>query len=279
MNPNGRSLHAPTHPSASAVGPRAISPAASLCDRVSPQEWAQRVELAACYRVMDHLGWSELIYAHTTLAVHGNDRHFLINPYGLRYDEITASNLVRLDVDGKVVDDGPHVANVAGFVIHSALHLARADAACVIHTHTTAGMAVAAQKQGLLPISMYSHNFHGRVGYHDYEGPSLLLGERERLAESLGSNHALILRNHGLITVGRTVAQAFIRMFRLERACQVQIAAQAGGAQLLLPSPEICVQSSRLGDQFLDDGIHGVGQQEFDAMVRLVQAKDGSFRF
>ncbi|MGE0802879.1 MAG: class II aldolase/adducin family protein [Lautropia sp.] len=249
---------------------------------LSAAEWQQRVELAACYRIIDHLGWSELIYSHTTVKVPDADHQFLINPYGLRYDEITASNLIKLDAEGNVVGASPYVANIAGFVIHSALHLARADVHCVIHTHTTAGMAVAAQKQGLLPISMYSHNFYGRVGYHDYEGPSLSLGERERLAASLGDNHALILRNHGLITVGRTIPEAFIRMFRLERACQVQLAAQAGGAELIVPTPEMCEQSARLGDQFLNDaqnqGRNPIGSQEFAALVRLIDAKDPSYR-
>ncbi len=246
---------------------------------IDPAEWEMRVQLAACYRVLDHLGWSELIYTHTTLRVPGTEHHFLINPYGLRFDEVCASNLVKIDIEGKVVGGGEYKANAAGFVIHSALHMAREDALSVMHTHTTAGMAVAAQQNGLLPVHMYSHNFYNRIGYHAFEGPSLDLGERERLVKSMGPHHALILRNHGLLTIGRTLAEAFVRMFRLERACQVQIAAQAGGAALVIPSPQTCEESGRLGDQFLTgNGDSELGQQEFDALVRLMDARDPSFR-
>lgn len=246
---------------------------------IDPAEWAARVELAACYRVLDHLGWSELIYTHTTLRVPGPHHHFLINPYGLRFDEVTASNLVKIDLDGNTVGEGEYKANAAGFVIHSALHMGRDDAQCVMHTHTTAGMAVAAQQCGLLPVHMYSHNFYNRIAYHDFEGPSLNLGERERLLKSMGKHDALILRNHGLLTVGRTVAEAFVRMFRLERSCQIQIAAQAGGAALTIPSEATCEESGRLGDQFLTgSGETALGQLEFDAMVRLMDRKDASFR-
>lgn len=246
---------------------------------IDPAEWAARVELAACYRVLDHLGWSELIYTHTTLRVPGPDHHFLINPYGLRFDEVCASNLVKIDLDGKQAGENEYKANEAGFIIHSALHMAREDALCVMHTHTTAGMAVAAQAGGLLPVHMYSHNFYNRIAYHEFEGPSLNLGERERLVASMGTHHALILRNHGLLTIGRTVAEAFVRMFRLERSCQIQIAAQAGGAPLHLPSAQVCEESGRLGDQFLTgNGETALGQQEFDALVRLVERKDPSFR-
>ena len=246
---------------------------------INPAEWEARQQLAACYRVSDHLGWSEVIYTHTTLRVPGPEHHFLINPYGLRFDEVTASNLVKIDLEGNVVGDGEYKANAAGFVIHSALHIAREDALCVMHTHTTAGMAVAAQKSGLLPVHMYSHNFYNRIAYHDFEGPSLNLGERERLVASMGRHHALILRNHGLLTVGRTIAEAFVRMFRLERSCQVQLAAQAGGAALILPSAEVCEESARLGDEFLTSGGDTeLGQMEFDALVRLVQSRDPSFR-
>ncbi len=189
-------MNAPT--SAAAIAP---------VGAIDPAEWTLRVELAAAYRIADHLGWSELIYTHISLRVPGPEHHFLINPYGLRFDEVTASNLVKIDADGRTVGAGAYKANEAGFVIHSAVHLARADAQCVFHTHTLAGMAVSAQAGGLLPIHMYSHNFYGRVAYHDFEGPSMNLGERERLVASLGSQPALILRNHGLLTVGRTVAR------------------------------------------------------------------------
>jgi len=245
---------------------------------VDPDERALRVQLAAAYRIADHLGWSELIYTHVSLRVPGPEHHFLINPYGLRFDEVTASNLVKIDADGRTVGAGAYKANEAGFVIHSAVHLARPDAQCVFHTHTLAGMAVSAQAGGLLPIHMYSHNFYGRVAYHDFEGPSMNLGERERLVASLGTQPALILRNHGLLTVGRTVAEAFIRMWRLERACQVQIAAQAGG-HLHVPSREVCEQSAAMGDDFLTDrGAQPLGQLEFDALARVIDRKDPSYR-
>ena len=245
---------------------------------ISDAEWEARIRLAACYRVLDWLGWTENIFNHITVRVPGPERHFLINPFGLWYDEVTASNLVKIDLDGNPVGDGRYKANEAGFVIHGAVHTAREDAQCVFHTHTLAGMAVSAQASGLLPVHMYSHNFHNRVGYHEFEGPSMNLGERERLVASLGSHPALILRNHGLLTVGRTVPEAFLRMWRLERACQIQIAAQAGGA-LHLPSPEVCEESARLADAFLTDrGEVGLGELEFDALVRVIDAKDPAYK-
>jgi len=256
---------------------RSLSPVAREPE-VAAAERRLRVQLAAAYRIADHLGWSELIYTHISLRVPGPEHHFLINPYGLRFDEVTASNLVKIDLDGNPVGDGRYKANEAGFVIHGAVHTAREDAQCVFHTHTLAGMAVSAQASGLLPVHMYSHNFHNRVGYHEFEGPSMNLGERERLVASLGSHPALILRNHGLLTVGRTVPEAFLRMWRLERACQIQIAAQAGGA-LHLPSPEVCEESARLADAFLTDrGEVGLGELEFDALVRVIDAKDPAYK-
>src|SRR2546421_10121233 len=169
---------------------------------IIPAEWALRVQLAAAYRVADHLGWSELIYTHISMRVPGPEHHFLINPYGLRFDEITASNLVKIDSDGNAINPGGYPANKAGFIIHSAIHMARADAQCVWHMHTLAGMAVSAQDEGLLPVHMYSHNFWKRASYHDFEGPAMRLDERSRLVKSLGTeNQALILRNHGLLTL------------------------------------------------------------------------------
>jgi ribulose-5-phosphate 4-epimerase/fuculose-1-phosphate aldolase len=242
-------------------------------------ERALRIQLAAAYRIADHLGWSELIYTHISLRVPGPEHHFLINPYGLRFDEVTASNLVKIDADGKPVGASAYRANEAGFVIHGAVHMARdADASCVFHTHTLAGMAVSAQACGLLPVHMYSHNFHGRVGYHEFEGPAMNLGERERLVASLGQHPVLILRNHGLLTVGRTVPEAFLLMWRLERACQIQLAAQAGGA-LHLPPEEVCAQSARMGDEFLTDrGAVALGELEFAALERIIERKDPSYR-
>jgi ribulose-5-phosphate 4-epimerase/fuculose-1-phosphate aldolase len=250
----------------------------SVRNQVSVEEWQMRVDLAACYRLVALYGWSDLVFTHISARIPGPEHHFLINPYGLRFDEVTASNLVKIDADGKTVGASAYKANEAGFVIHSAVHLARADAQCVFHTHTLAGMGVSAQAGGLLPIHMYSHNFYGRIAYHDFEGPSMNLGERERLVASLGTQTAMILRNHGLLTVGPTVAEAFIRMWRLERACQIQIAAQAGG-HLHVPSREVCEQSAAMGDDFLTDrGAQRLGQLEFDALVRLIDRKDPSYR-
>jgi len=234
-----------------------------------------RVQLAAAYRIADHLGWSELIYTHISLRVPGPAHHFLINPYGLRFDEVTASNLVKIDLEGNPVGEQAYGANKAGFVIHGAIHEARDDAQCVFHTHTLAGMAISAQQDGLLPVHMYSHNFYGQLGYHDFEGPSMRMDEQQRLVASLGGHPALILRNHGLLTVGRTVPEAFIRMWRLERAAQVQLAAQ--GAQMRLPSSEVCLQSQALGEEFLTDTAP-IGELEFDALERIIERKDPSYK-
>jgi len=234
-----------------------------------------RVQLAAAYRIADHLGWSELIYTHISLRVPGPAHHFLINPYGLRFDEVTASNLVKIDLEGNPVGEQAYGANKAGFVIHGAIHEARDDAQCVFHTHTLAGMAISAQQDGLLPVHMYSHNFYGQLGYHDFEGPSMRMDEQQRLVASLGGHPALILRNHGLLTVGRTVPEAFIRMWRLERAAQVQLAAQ--GAQMRLPSTEVCLQSQAMGEEFLTDTAP-LGELEFDALERVIERKDPSYK-
>jgi ribulose-5-phosphate 4-epimerase/fuculose-1-phosphate aldolase len=234
--------------------------------RVSVAEKALREQLAAAYRVADLLGWTELIYTHISVRVPGPEHHFLINPYGLRFDEVTASSLVKIDVEGNKVFPSGHLPNKAGFMIHSAIHMARPDAICVWHMHTLAGMAVSAQDEGLLPVHMYSHNFWNRVSYHDFEGPSMRLDERSRLVTSLGpSNQALILRNHGLLTLGKSIPEAFIRFWRLNRACEIQLAAQA--AELRLPPEEICEQSYRMGEEFLTDQAD-LGSLEFDALVR-----------
>lgn len=249
---------------------------------MDPREWELRVQLAAAYRIIDHLGWSELIWTHTTVRVPGPEHHFLINPYGLRFDEVTASNLVKVDMHGNIIGDQNQEINPAGFVIHSAVHMTRPDAQCVMHTHTVSGMAVAALECGLLPISMYALGYFEQVGYHDFEGPSLDLDERNRLAANLGDKNVLILRTHGLLTCGATVAQAFVRMYRLERACQVQLAAQATGSKLIVPPRDICVKNREISDDFLSTQ-GGVGYSknanpEFDALMRLMDRKDPSYR-
>lgn len=248
----------------------------------SPEEWELRVQLAAAYRIIDHLGWSELIWTHTTVRVPGPEHHFLINPYGFRFDEVRASNLVKVDVDGNIVGDPAQEINPAGFVIHSAIHMARRDARCIMHTHTVAGMAVAALECGLLPISMYALGYFERVAYHAFEGPSIDLDERRRLAEDLGDRNIMIMHTHGLLTCGETVAQAFVRMYRLERSCQVQLAAQATGSKLVIPPREICELSAERSDNFLvaegDKGYSKVPNPEFAAMMRLMDRKDPSYR-
>ena len=201
----------------------------------SQQERSIRIELAAAYRLVDFFGWCELIYGHLTAHVPGPEPHFLINPYGLNYDEVTATNLIKIDINGKMVEASPYAVNEAGFVIHSAVHMmSKENNRVVMHTHSRAGMAIAALEEGLLPISMGATAFFEDIAYHDYDGPSLYLEERERLQESLGDKKVLILRNHGLLTVGRTVAEAFIRLYRLESACQVQLDAGAAGSLRVL---------------------------------------------
>jgi len=229
-----------------------------------------REELANAYRVADFLGWSELIYTHISVRIPGPEHHFLINPYGLNFDEVTPASLVKIDVEGNPVGPQPYKANKAGFIIHSAIHMARPDAMCVWHMHTLAGMAVSAQEEGLLPVHMYSHNFWNRVSYHDFEGPSMRLDERTRLVASLGSQNALILRNHGLLTIGRTIPEAFIRFWRLNRSCEIQLAAQ--GAKLKIPSEAVCEQSYQMGEEFLTDQAD-LGVLEFEAILRKIQKR------
>jgi ribulose-5-phosphate 4-epimerase/fuculose-1-phosphate aldolase len=242
-----------------------------------PDERALRQQLAAAYRIFDHLGWCELVYGHISLRVPGPEHHFLINPYGLRYDEVTASSLVKIDLDGNLVEPSNYTFNPAGFVIHSAIHKHREDAYCVMHTHTRAGMAVAALECGLLPISMNAMSFHGKVAYHDFEGSTLYLEEREKLARGLGSADAFILRNHGLLTVGQTIAEAFLYLYRLERACQVQLDAMACGSALVYP-PESALERSVTQMREFAQCAADLGQLEFDALVRLMDQKDPSFR-
>ncbi|MCY4450861.1 MAG: class II aldolase/adducin family protein [Immundisolibacterales bacterium] len=251
----------------------AVEPVSAQPDEV---ERTLRVQLAAAYRLAEHFGWSELIYGHLTVRLPGETPTFLINPYGLSYEEITASSLVRIDVDGNVVGESNHPVNRAGFVIHSAVHMANSVNKCVMHTHTRAGMAAAALEDGLLQVHMYSTGFHGRLAYHEYEGPSLDLGERERLLADLGDAKAMILRNHGLLTVGRTIPEAFIWLYRLERACQVQLDAMAAGP-LHLIDPKVVEHSVAETDRFLESEA-GIGELEFQALMRKLHRLDPSFR-
>jgi ribulose-5-phosphate 4-epimerase/fuculose-1-phosphate aldolase len=238
-----------------------------------------RRQLAAAYRLVDHFGWTELIYGHLTARVPGDKPHFLINPYGLNYDEVTASNLVKIDLDGNKVEPSPYSVNYAGFVIHSAVHMAHAARhKVVLHTHTRAGMAVCALKDGLLPVSMVSTAFHGKLSYHDYEGPSLDLDERSRLLQNLGDNQAMMLRNHGLLATGRSVPEAFLRLYRLERACQIQIDAAAAGT-LNVIGDNLAGQSGADMDRFSEmDSALGIGDLEFAALIRKLDKGDASWR-
>jgi ribulose-5-phosphate 4-epimerase/fuculose-1-phosphate aldolase len=244
-------------------------------DRVTTEEWDARVNLAACYRLAAHFRMTDLIYTHISARVPGPDEHFLINAFGQMWDEISASTLVKVTVDGDVIDDPVgHGINRAGYVIHSAVHRARPDVHCVIHSHTAAGQAVAAQEQGLLPISQHAMRFTGRLAYHDYEGLALELDEQKRLVRDLGVHNAMILRNHGLLTCGGTVAQAFDLMYYLERACQIQVAAGAGGAKLRIPAAEI---AAKVSHQFANLG-YKARMPDWIALRRMLDRTDPSYK-
>ena len=201
----------------------------SLKDQVSPVEWQLRVDLAACYRLVAAYGWSDLIFTHISARIPGPEHHFLINPYGMLFEEVTASSLIKIDQQGEKLSESPHPVNRAGFVIHSAVHAVREDAGCVLHTHTRAGVAVSAQACGVLPISQQSTFVLASLGYHTYEGVALHDAEKPRLQADLGQANHLMLRNHGLLVVGSSIAEAFLLMYNFESTCQIQLAAQAGG--------------------------------------------------
>ena len=246
-------------------------------DRVSPAEWQARVDLAACSRLVFQYGWHHLNLNHISARVPGEEGHILINPYGPMYNEVTASNIVKIDLDGKVLDDTPYGINPAGYTIHSAIHAARSDVGCVLHTHTEAGLALSALKCGLLPLNQDAVRFYNRIGYHDYEGISLELGERERLVASLGEHRALVLRNHGLLTAGRTIAEAFTLMFHLEKACAAQISIAATSAddpRLVMLSPEVAEHSARQAWRINDRA----DTMRWPALVRWMDSIDPRFR-
>jgi len=205
---------------------------------VSAEEWQLRVDLAACYRLVALYGWSDLVFTHITARIPAPEHHFLINPYGLMFDEITASSLVKVDMQCNKLIDSPYPVNPAGFVIHSCIHAAREDVQCVLHTHSRAGVAVSAQKCGVLPISQQSTFVLSSLAYHDYEGVALRDDEKPRLQQDLGHKNFLMLRNHGLLTVGKSVADAFLNMYTFENTCRIQIDAQAGG-ELVQVDPRI----------------------------------------
>lgn len=212
---------------------------ASVRARVTEAEWEQRIQLAAAYRLVAQFGWDDLIFTHISARAPGTDHHFLINPYGMLFDEITASSLVKVDLDGNKVMDSPYEINPAGFTIHGAIHAAREDAQCILHVHSVNGVAVSAQAGGVLPVSQHSIFVLASLAYHGYEGVALQDEEKPRLARDLGDKHFLMLRNHGLLTVGASVAEAFVAMYFFETACLIQTRAQAGGGELILIEPGI----------------------------------------
>jgi ribulose-5-phosphate 4-epimerase/fuculose-1-phosphate aldolase len=253
------------------------APAEAAPAEAAPAEAELRVQLAAAYRLVEHFGWNESIYGHLTVRVPGPERHFLINPYGLRYGEVTASNLVKITLEGAIVGTTAWSVNVAGYAIHGAIHAHAADAHCVMHTHSPAGMAVAALQCGLLPISLDATLFHGTVGYHDYEGAVVSDAEKARLVRDLGDNRALILRNHGLVTVGRTIAEAFLYLHRLETACKTQVDALAMNSALSLVPEEVCAKSAREIDAF-SRHVNDIGALEFAAYMRMLDQTDAGYR-
>ncbi len=248
---------------------------ASIKEVVSAEEWQLRVDLAACYRLVALYGWTDLVFTHITARVPGPEHHFLINPYGLMFDEITASSLIKIDGQCNKIIDSPFPVNPAGFVIHSAVHEAREDIECVLHTHTRAGVAVSAQKCGILPISQPSTFVLGSLGYHDYEGVAFRDDEKPRLQKSLGKASHLVLRNHGLLTVGKTIADAFMNMYRFESTCQIQISAQAGG-ELIHYDPQI-YEGADSAAKYVRGGGMG-GGFVWPALLRRLDRLDTSYK-
>ena len=249
----------------------------SVRNEVSEEEWQTRLDLAACYRLVDAYDMTDLIYNHITARIPGTE-YLLINLYGLLYKEITASSLVKIDVEGKIIakpDTGQgstdYGLNVSGYVIHGAIHKARPDVACVLHTHTRAGMAVAAMKCGLLPLSQTSIRFVGHLGYHDYEGPAVDLAERERLVADLGPHDAMVMRNHGLLTCGATIQQAFNTMYQLELSCRAQVDAMAARTELTMPGENVLAHTAHM---YQPGTRRPYGVLEWPAMLRLLDAEE-----
>jgi ribulose-5-phosphate 4-epimerase/fuculose-1-phosphate aldolase len=247
----------------------------SVRDHVSDEEWQLRVDLAACYRIIAMYGWDDLVFTHVSARIPGPEHHFLINAYGLLFEEMTASSLVKVDLEGNKVDDSPHMVNPAGFVIHSAVHEAREDVGCVLHTHSKAGVAVSVQADGLLPLSQTSLFPYSSLAYHDYEGVALNDAEKPRLVADLGNATALILRNHGLLTTGKTIADAFLFMYVLETACQIQLMAQSTGNELI-QVPQPIVAGIQAQAEQVTRGM--MGDLVWPALLRKLDRTDPSFR-
>ena len=251
----------------------------SLKNNTTPQEWQMRVDLAAAFRLVDLYGWSDMLATHLSARVPGTQDHFLINPFGLLFEEITASSLVKVDAHGTILSETEYGINPAGFTIHSAVHMNKPKIACVIHTHTPAGVGVATQKHGLLPLTQHALAVIASTGYHGYEGIATDLDERGRLAADLGDNKVLILRNHGLMTVGESVGEAFVWMYRAERACVMQLAVQQAGAELA-PIPGHVQKTTIERNRFLnsDQGYRTIGRMEWPALLRRLDRIDTSYR-
>ncbi|WP_042265126.1 class II aldolase/adducin family protein [Paraburkholderia heleia] len=249
----------------------------STCAEAAPRSAAEqqlRVDLAAAYRLIALNGWDDLVYTHVSAAVPGEAGRFLINPFGLTFDEVRASNLVKIDTEGRIVGASEHPVNATGFALHAAVHLARPDAVCVMHLHNTAGIAVSIQRDGLLPASQHALRFYGQLAWHDYEGLAFTPAEGTRLTASLGAHPAMLLRNHGTLTTGRTVAEAYVLMATLIKACEIQLQAQAGSAPLVVPPPDV---AERTAGQLRDGGaIEGV--LEWPALLRKLDRIDSSYR-
>jgi ribulose-5-phosphate 4-epimerase/fuculose-1-phosphate aldolase len=247
----------------------------SLQDRVSAEEWQTRVDLAACYRLVANFGWSDLVFTHITARDPGTEDQFLINPYGMMFDEITASSLVKIDLQGNKLGETPFPINPAGFTIHSAIHAVRHDAQCVLHVHSINGVAVSAQKDGLLPISQQSIFILSSLAYHGYEGVALNDEEKPRLVADMGKKTYLMLRNHGLLTVGKTIADAFLNMYTFETACTIQVRAQSGGAELVM-IPEAIIDGARQQAKSVTKSLGGM--LAWPGLLRRLDRLDPSFR-
>lgn len=245
----------------------------SIRNRISPEEWQARVDLAACYRLVAHHGWTDLILNHISLRVPGTEDQFLLNPFGLLYDQITASSLVKIDIDGNLLQESPYPVNQAGFVIHGAIHRARHDLNCVLHTHTIAGQAVSALDCGLLPLHQGALAFYNRIGFHDFEGIALDVDEQTRIVDHLGPHKVLILRNHGLLTAGETVAEAFMQMFFLEKCCATQMQILASNQPYKLIPKDVCEHTVK---QFGKGG--SLSARSWPALVKQMDALDPSYR-
>jgi ribulose-5-phosphate 4-epimerase/fuculose-1-phosphate aldolase len=247
---------------------------AAVRNSVSAEEWRTRVDLAACYRLVARYGWDDLVFTHITAKVPGTEDQFLINPYGMLFEEITASSLLKIDLDGRKLDDNPHPVNPAGFVIHSAIHAARENARCILHTHTVDGVAVAAQKRGVLPVSQQSIFVLASLAYHDYEGVAVNDAERPRLVRDLGDKNFFMLRNHGLLTVGPSIPDAFQLMYTFERACEIQVRAQVGGE--LVPIAQPIIDGAMAQAKEVTKGIGG-GKLAWPGLLRRLDRQNPGY--